>query len=124
VRIASNIGLSGGGIEYTLFQAPLVGHDFLAQRIDWGVQIKGSPLDLIGGQKSQRSAAVEFLEEFLRDGSQAQQDVKEAAEAHGHAWATVRRAKSQLRIKPQKTGRTWCWALPEKPTWRDHVPDR
>jgi putative DNA primase/helicase len=42
VRIASNIGPSGGGIEYTLHQAPLVDHDFTAQRIAWGAILTGS----------------------------------------------------------------------------------
>ena len=42
---------------------------------------------------------------------------REAAEGNGVAWATVRRAKNWLGIKPYKSstkdGRPWLWALPK-----------
>ena len=39
-------------------------------------------------------------------------DIKKAAEAHGHAWATIRRAQLDLGIKPVKVGKAWHWKLP------------
>src|SRR5262249_1544102 len=77
VRVSSNIGPSGGGIEYTLYQAPLPEHDFLAQRVDWGVQIQGSARDLLNATKrSAQSEATAFLTNFLADGPKPQREVK------------------------------------------------
>ena len=36
VRAKSNLGPDMGGFEYQLFGAPVPGHDFNAQRVDWG----------------------------------------------------------------------------------------
>jgi hypothetical protein len=114
VRIASNIGPSGGGIEYTVYQAPLPDHDFNAQRIDWGKRLSGSARELLNGQKrSALAQAVAFLESFLADGPKQQEEVEAAAKAHCHTWATIRRAQEKLRIKPYKDG-VWYWALPER----------
>ncbi len=113
VRIGSNIGPNGGGIEYTLHQEPLPDYDFAAQRIAWGVRLNGSPAELLNQKKqSERAGATAFLRDLLQDGSCAQREVKAAAEAHGHSWATVRRAQLELGIKPKKVGKAWCWELP------------
>jgi putative DNA primase/helicase len=116
VRIASNVGPTGGGIEYTLRQEPLIGYDGLsAQRIDWGRKLTGSPRELLNAQKqSAEASATEFLREFLTAGGQPQREVKDAAEAHGHAWRTIRRAQTVLGIKPKKVSKVWCWELPQK----------
>lgn len=113
VRIASNIGPSGGGIEYTLFQAPLPDHDFSAQRVDWGAQLRGSARELLSAAKQSAEAeAATFLTAFLSDGPKPQREVKDAADAHCHSWATIRRAQQKLGIKPQKVDKRWCWELP------------
>lgn len=114
VRIASNIGPSGGGIEYTLYQAPLPDHDFSAQRIAWGNILTGSPKDLLdGNRRSAQAEAASFLTEYLKDGELPAKDIKEAAEAHGHSWATVRRAQVKLGIKPRQAAKNkWLWQLP------------
>lgn len=115
VRIGSNIGPTGGGIEYTLHQQPLPNHDFSAQRIAWGVQLRGTPSELLNQKKqSAQAAAAGFLREFLQSDSSSQKEIKEAAEAHGHSWGTVRLAQKQLGIKPRKIGKEWCWELPPK----------
>jgi hypothetical protein len=117
VRIASNIGPSGDGIEYTLFQAPLIGYDDLsAQRVDWGRQLKGSARELLNATKrSAEGEAAGFLREFLAAGPQPQREVKAAADAHAHAWTTIRRAQQTLGIRPRKNGKGWDWALPLQP---------
>ncbi len=125
VRIASNIGPSGGGIEYTLHQEPLIEHDISAQRVAWGAKLVGAPRDLLDHKKqSAKADASGFLREILADGGMPQREVKAAAEAYGHAWATVRRAQGELGIKPVKNGKTWCWELPVnpehlRPNWAD-----
>jgi hypothetical protein len=120
VRISSNIGPSNGGIEYTLFEAPLPDHDFSAQRVDWGVQIKGSARELLNATKrSAQSEALSFLTEFLADGGKPQREVKAAADAFGHSWATIRRIQQKLGIRPYQKGKEWMWELPQMltPDW-------
>jgi putative DNA primase/helicase len=120
VRIASNIGPTGGGIEYTLHEEPLIDYgDLSAQRISWGAKLIGSPIELLTAEKqSAKAAATAFLREFLANGSKPQPEIKDAAEAHGHTWATIRRAQQTLRIKPKQADDGWHWELPEqKSTW-------
>lgn len=115
VRIASNIGPTGGAIEYTMHQQPLDGYDFSAQRIAWGVKLSGKPSELLNQKKQSAQAdAGAFLREFLQPGPRPHKEVKSAAEAHGHAWGTVRLAQKQLGIKPQKAGKAWSWQLPAR----------
>jgi len=122
VRIASNIGPSGGGIEYTVYQAPLPDRDFTAQRIEWGKRLTGSPRELLNGSKQSAQAKAEaFLAELLQDGPVPQTDVNAAAKAHCHSWATIRRAQEQLGIKPKKDGKVWVWALPEQGVRPSHA---
>src|SRR5262249_26904992 len=99
VRVSSNIGPSGGGIEYTLFQSPLPepDHDTLAQRVDGAVQIQGSARDLLNATKrSAQSEAAAFLTTFLAKGAKPQKEVKAAAEAFCHSWGTIRIAQQKL----------------------------
>jgi putative DNA primase/helicase len=107
VRIASNIG--------PIFQAPLPEHDFSAQRIQWGTTLTGAPKDLLSGsQRSAQPNASAFLAEVLKDGPHSAKEVKAGADAHGHSWATIRRAQVRLNIKPTKDGDRWVWQLPPK----------
>jgi putative DNA primase/helicase len=124
VRVASNIGPSGGGIEYTLYQAPLPDLDFCAQRVDWGKQIKGSARELLSATKQSAEAEGKaFLTTFLADGPKPQEEVKKAAEAHCHSWATIRRAQKSLGIKPQQQDKKWHWAMPQiRPRTDAHDP--
>jgi hypothetical protein len=72
-----------------------------------------SPRELLNAAKQSAQAdAAGFLREFLGSGSVPQREVKTAAEAHGHTWATIRRAKATLKIKPVKVGAVWQWELP------------
>jgi hypothetical protein len=113
VRISSNIGPSGGGIEYTLLQEPLPDLDFSAQHVVWGAQLKGSARELLDAKKrSAQAEAAAFLLDFLRSGGKPAKEVKAASDAHCHNWATVRLAQKKLGIKPWKNGVAWYWELP------------
>jgi putative DNA primase/helicase len=59
--------------------------------------------------------AEEFLTDVLAGGPVPQKDVKADAEGAGLSWATVRRAKDRLGIKPHKSGMDgpWVWARPK-----------
>jgi len=39
--------------------------------------------------------------------------LQESAQAAGHAWRTVERAKQRLGIKAARSGKSWCWSLPQ-----------
>jgi hypothetical protein len=113
VRISSNIGATGGGIEYMLFEAPLPDYDFSAQRVDWGVLLNGSARELLNATKrSAEAEATAFLPNYLEGGPKSQRDIKEAADAFCHSWATIRRAQQKLGIKPLQNRNGWFWELP------------
>lgn len=59
--------------------------------------------------------AERWLQELLANGPLPQQRVKSQAAAEGFSWATVRRAKHALGIKPQKSAMNagWIWKLSE-----------
>jgi putative DNA primase/helicase len=117
VRIASNIGLSGGGFEYELYEAPLPEHDFGALHLRWGEALQGSAAELLKPKPTKTASALDdavaFLKDFLGSGPKSSKDVEEAGKAHGHSLMTIRRAQKQLDIKPKKEGNEWIWALPE-----------
>lgn len=62
--------------------------------------------------------AVEFLMSQLKDGPVESERLKKEAKQAGIAWATLRRAKTQLRIKPRPSKQnggqfdSWQWELP------------
>jgi hypothetical protein len=68
------------------------------------------------GQRSERDAAVEWLQDVLADGPRSAKALRGMAADAGFAWPTLRRAKDELGIKPSKTrfDGGWEWALPAK----------
>ena len=66
-----------------------------------------------GGSAS--GEAENFLQELLEAGPVPAKQVKTEADAAGLSWATVRRAKDRLGIKPHKAGMEagWHWSLPK-----------
>src|SRR5439155_930233 len=66
VRAKSNLGPDRGGLEYNLFGAPVPGHDFHAQRVEWGRVLEGSAHELMAiegpaEEEDPRDAAEAFL---------------------------------------------------------------
>jgi putative DNA primase/helicase len=124
MRAKSNIGQDDGGFNYDLQQVPMRERpDIIASVVYWGDAVSGNARDILAEAESvpnnegdgERHQAAEFLTDFLSDGPKPQKEVKEAAEAHGHAWRTIRRAQKDLGIKPSKAAMTggWAWSLPE-----------
>jgi putative DNA primase/helicase len=130
-RVKTNIAPAGGGFEYSLCQMIVEHGDkrIEAQRVDWGADpLVGSPSQLMAvelpadDRQQRRDGAKNWLRDFLIAGPVLAKELKEAAEAHGHSWRTVERAKGELgveafRPEPEKRG-PWFWRLPEPP------PDR
>jgi putative DNA primase/helicase len=122
IRIASNIGKSGGGFEYLLQQERVPGHDFTAQVVEWGKYLTGDPkalLDAVESPESQKLKAIiwlgDLIDEAGKDGIPVN-DVKKAAEANGFSWRTVERAKDAMgdkikavKGKGEKAG--WYWVI-------------
>lgn len=65
-------------------------------------------------RRDPRQGAERLLVGLLADGPVAVSEIDAAAEAAGHAWRTVRRAKDGLDIQSRKTGLDcgWEWHLP------------
>jgi putative DNA primase/helicase len=124
IRAKSNIGPDSGGFGYALFGTLVPGHDFTAQRIDWGEALEGSARELMAvEQMDMAGEAIEeaetFLTDLLREGPVATREIKAAANAHGHAWRTLNRAKDSLDVKATRDGfgkdGVWSWQLPPPP---------
>ncbi len=120
VRAKSNLGPDTGGFAYTLIGAPVPGHNFHAQGVEWGEPLEGSARELMaiedpedGGRAA--AEAERFLSEMLAGGPVATVELREAANAHGHAWRTLQRIKDDLGIVATKAGFKggWAWRLPE-----------
>ena len=104
-----------------LFGAPVPGHDFHAQAIEWGQMLEGTARELMAVEQpdneGEREDAEAFLMDTLKDGPVATRDIRAAATAHGHGWRTVNRAKQDLGIKAVKLGMKdgWAWQLSVTP---------
>jgi putative DNA primase/helicase len=123
VRAKSNIGPDGGGFEYDL-QRALVDRegDIFGQYVLWGESLEGTAQALLaeieGAEECgapSRQAAEEWLASLLGSGLVKAGHVKARAEAAGHAWRTVERAKRTLGVKAVKLGLDggWAWELPK-----------
>ena len=123
MRAKSNIGPDDGGFVYKLEQAALEKHpEIFACHVVWGEPIEGSARDALaeaeqshGERETPLNEAKGFLGELLAAGPVASNEVKSAAEANGLSWASVRRAKKALGIKPHKESLRdgWSWSLPK-----------
>jgi DNA polymerase I-like protein with 3'-5' exonuclease and polymerase domains len=63
---------------------------------------------------AQRDEAKKFLRAMLAAGPMPMTDIKEAADGNGLSWATVRRAKDDLRVEARKDVKPdgkWLWEL-------------
>jgi hypothetical protein len=80
-------------------------------------QLSANQLNSSTGEIDKLAEAKDFLEDFLKDGPQKANDVKEAArEQEGITNATLRRAQKSLKIVPYQEERGWYWELPRKKT--------
>ena len=126
-RAKSNIGPDGGGWVYEIRQDELEGHPGLfASQVIWGEALEGTARELLasvedmGGDgaaeaMSERDLAIKWLADLLADGPVPKTKVDAEAKAAGHKLATVRRAKTALKVRAVKAGMKegWNWELPE-----------
>jgi putative DNA primase/helicase len=116
----NNMAPKPQGLAYRLLQT-IVCDNIVASYVHWeDTPVTISADEALGAAEStERQGAREKAEEFLRErlagGPVSQKEVKADAEGAGLAWATVRRAKDRLGIKPEKDGMDggWLWGLPK-----------
>jgi putative DNA primase/helicase len=75
-------------------------------------------LDGNGGNRSEKSEAIDFLTDALRSGPVSAKDMKKEATDAGISPKSLRSAREALGIKPEKAGYEdgWVWKLPKMPT--------
>jgi hypothetical protein len=124
VRNKSNLGPTGGGLEYQIAQTqPLPG--IVTNSIVWGRAVQGTPRDLLSagaaaedeaGGKSALAEAMDFVREVLGDDLVPCNSVTADATNAGIAGITLRRAVHQLGVikTKGKTSGTWFWKLPKR----------
>ena len=123
VRVKSNIGPDGGGFNYAL-EYPDLGGGVIGSRVVWGAAVDGHARTLLADTemdsaeddaRSERADAADWLREVLADGPVSAKEIRRQADDAGHAWATVRRAKSLLGVSVEKATFSggWRWSLPK-----------
>jgi putative DNA primase/helicase len=118
----NNIAKAPQGLAFRVEQC-LVADGIVASRIVWDrepVAITANEAltaDAAGVNRSVREEAAGWLRELLADGALPAKQVRSEADAAGHSWATVKRAKQAGRIEHFREGGTadkgrWLWRLP------------
>jgi putative DNA primase/helicase len=97
--------------------------------VKWAGPIDGSARELLAAIEPEDgdeahgalADAKAFLRDLLRDDRKPVKDIQKAASAAGHSWATVKRAKAQLRVAAAKTAMEggWVWQLPAEGAHED-----
>ena len=119
--IKANLAPDNGGLAYCVAVVdgqPVVEWERAPVVVDVDEAISR---DQTGGDHTERDNAAGWLRDLLADGPMAANEVKAQAKDAGYAWATVRRAKYALGIKPTKTrfGGGWEWIIPPKVLTKD-----
>ena len=125
----NNLAPAPQGLAFWLEQT-IVGGDIVASRISWD----GEPVTITaneamaadaGGTQTRNAVveAAEFLEALLVNGPLPATQVKVEADAAGHSWATIKRAKKAAGIEACREGGTadkgrWLWHLRGKEALR------
>ncbi|AWY44451.1 AAA family ATPase [Pseudomonas putida] len=124
----SNISDDQGGVEYFIVPCT-IGDGIETTCVHWGDKIDGSARDILANaekiekidsedyeKRTALESACQFLQEELKDGPVASEQIEADAKNAGCSWSTVKRAKNKIgvsaRKKPEKNG-SWDWILPE-----------
>lgn len=116
----NNLAALPFGLAYRLKQT-IVDKGIVASCVDWEQEhVSITANEALAADSASTGArpceeAKGFLRELLADGPVPAKQVKADADAAGLSWATVRRSKHRLGIKPHKGGMDagWLWSLPK-----------
>ena len=116
--LKNNIGRDNSGLAFRI-EPWMLETGFETSVIEWEADPVESSLDDHFTQTSseKRTAlddAKDFLEVVLSNGPIPFKELEQEAQEQGFALTTIRRAKSELGIKPEKQGQKgpWIWKLP------------
>ena len=119
-RAKSNISVDTGGFHYTI--EPMVCGPIVATRIAWGEPVEGTAREILQAVEKEDQPArggrmvevKDFLRQQLQRGPKGQKELLEAAEGHGIATITLRRAAKELGIVSRRFGFQGqvSWELP------------
>jgi putative DNA primase/helicase len=119
LAVKNNLGPPAAGIGFHLAQS-FVTNDILASYVCWDSQPVTTTADeAIAASNNEGQTAMKEAMDFLRDelaaGPQSAQAIKKAAASAGVSWATIRRAKDELKIRSVKGSlqEGWFWELPK-----------
>ena len=133
MRAKSNLGPDDGGVTFDLLQTELAHFPgVIASSVQWGEWIEGSAREMLAQADSEPEAgaggalleAQEWLRAFLEERPRPMREVRAAADAFGHSWATVRRAQRELHVESRKEGAMWVWHLPAQDQGAQPTPSR
>ena len=126
VPMKNNLARIDGGLAFRLEQHMVgKGNAILASAIAWDSERVNRTADEIlaatdsmGASQSAKEEAVDWLRELLADGPLPAKQVRSDADAAGHSWATVKRAKKAggliaFREGGAAGGGRWFWCLPD-----------
>ena len=128
-QVKSNYGATAGSRLYVIESQSVLeraGFDLEAARI-----VELGPSGYTGGEllavreaepAGATAEAIEFLREELAEAPKTVKQLREAAEAASLSWDTVKRAKTQARVRTAKTkgipNGPWQWSLEPMPSLR------
>jgi putative DNA primase/helicase len=131
VRAKSNISSKRGGYTYRLrdvdFENPLKpAETIFSSYVQFGDYIDLPAEEIVDGLNhsdaipSRSDEAVAWLHSILMSGGRLRVEIEDEALCIGHSWATIRRAKTILRVQSKKgTDGRWWWVMPitDKQDW-------
>ena len=109
-HIKSNVGRLGNSFGYSIDDEG---------QFAWTGESTLTAADLLAPparrSEDKQSEAVKWLKNLLETNAREQKEVRDLAEAAGHSYGTLRRAKDSLGVRSYKAGMqgSWMWALPE-----------
>ena len=117
--LKNNLAESAGGLAFTIESSPSSGGPIVRWLPDTIEARAGAVLTSTrqpGRPNDERQFAVEWLRRELAQGQSPVREVRQAAEAHGITWGTLRRAFRELgaqAVFKREDGRIrWDWKLP------------
>jgi hypothetical protein len=121
LRAKSNIGVDEGGFKYSL-ESATTDNGIETSKVQWGSLIEGSARELLGEAEEESDGGgikgcMTLITDLLAYGEVSAKQMEKDCTGAGYTYATIRRAKKKLGVKPVKKGMGtngyWLWELPK-----------